>query len=77
VVSRRYVDLMNGRYARLIATAWDGGTLDLQYDGDEWTATLTVRPTPTRHGVVSGTGATQELALKALETELGLERWSG
>jgi len=24
-----------GRYARIIATAWDGATLDLQYDGDE------------------------------------------
>jgi len=77
VVSRRYVDLMNGRYARIIATAWDGATLDLQYDGDEWTATLTVRPSPTRDRFVSGAGVTQELALKALETELGLERWTG
>jgi hypothetical protein len=77
VVSRRYVDLMNGRFARIIATAWDGATLDLQYDGDEWTATLTMRPSATRDRFVSGTGVTQELALKALETELGLERWTG
>lgn len=77
MVSRRYVDLMNGRYARIIATAWDGGTLDLHYDGNEWTATLTVRPSRTRDGLVSGSGQTQELALKALEEELGLERWTG
>lgn len=77
MVSRRYVELMNGRYARLIATAWDGGSLDLQYDGDEWTATLTVRPSPARDRFVSGTGMTQEQALAALEAELGLERWTG
>jgi hypothetical protein len=77
VVSRRYVELMNGRYARLIATAWAGGSLDLQYDGEEWTATLTVRPSPARDRFVAGTGVTQELALAALEAELGLDRWSG
>jgi hypothetical protein len=68
---------MNGRYARIVATAWDGATLDLQYDGDEWHATLTVRPTPSRDQFVSGTGETQELALSALEAELGLDRWTG
>ena len=77
MVSRRYVELMNGRYARLLATAWDGGALDLHYDGDEWNATLTVRPSPSRDRFVVGTGLTQELALAALEAELGLERWSG
>ena len=68
---------MNGRYARLIANAWAGGPLDLQYDGDEWVATLTVRPSPSRDRFVSGTGVTQKLALTALEAELGLERWTG
>ena len=68
---------MNGRYARIVATAWAGGTLDLQYDGEEWTATLTVRPSVHRDRFVSGTGETQELALKSLEDELGLERWDG
>jgi hypothetical protein len=77
VVSRRYVELMNGRYARIVETAWAGATLDLQYDGDEWTATLMVRPTSARDRSVSGSGVTQELALKALEEELGLERWTG
>ena len=68
---------MNGRYARIIATAWDGAVLDLQYDGEEWNATLTKRPSPSRDRFVTGTGVTQELALAELELELGLERWTG
>jgi hypothetical protein len=65
VVSRRYVELMNGRYARILATAWEGA-LDLHYDGDEWNATLTVRPSRSQDRFVVGTGLTQELALAAL-----------
>jgi hypothetical protein len=77
VVSRRYVELMNGRYQRILDTAWGGATLDVQYDGDEWSATIAVRPSPARGRFVSGAGLTLEHALADLEKELGLDRWTG
>jgi hypothetical protein len=77
VVTRRYVELMNGRYQRILDAAWGGADLDLQYDGDEWIATIAVRPSPAQNRFVSGSGLTMELALTDLEKELGLERWTG
>jgi hypothetical protein len=72
VVSERYVRLMNSPFDRILATAWDGATLELAYTQDGWTAAITVRP---RKRVI-GSGLTQELALADLERQLGLEPWS-
>jgi hypothetical protein len=73
--SEKYLRLMNFRYDRILGTApIAGATLEVGYDGEEWTVTLAARPTRRR---VSATGPTQELALAELEKALGLERWTG
>lgn len=77
MVSRRYLELMNGRYDRLRSVAWGEVALDINYNGDEWEASLEVRPSPARDRLVTGRGPTLELALADLERELGLERWTG
>jgi hypothetical protein len=77
VVTRRYVELMNGRYQRILDVAWGEANLDLRYDGEEWTAMIAVRPAPARNRFVSGSGVTLEYALADLEKELALERWTG
>ena len=75
VPSEKYLRLMNFRYDRIIETATlAGATLDISYDGDEWTVTLAARPTRRR---VTVTGPTQEMALTELESALGLTRWTG
>jgi hypothetical protein len=68
---------MNARYRRILDAAWGGATLDIAYDGDEWTATIAVRPAPARNRYVSGVGVTMEAAFTELEKTLGLERWTG
>jgi hypothetical protein len=68
---------MNGRYQRILDAVWGGANLDLQYDGEEWICTVALRPAPAQNRFVSGSGFTQELALVALEKELGLDRWTG
>jgi hypothetical protein len=75
--SPRFVELMNARYQRILHSAWGGATLDCSYDGNEWAATIAVRPPQVRNRWVTGTGPTFERALAALEQELGLERWKG
>jgi hypothetical protein len=77
VVTRRYVELMNARYRRILDVAWGEATLDLGYDGEQWTASIAVRPAPARNRHVMGSGLTLEYALADLEKELGLPRWTG
>ncbi|GAB6897656.1 hypothetical protein [Kineosporia succinea] len=72
--TQRYIDLMNERYDVLRSHAHDG-QVELLYDGT-WVAQLAVRATgPLRW--VAGEGVTMELALAALERELGIPKWSG
>ncbi len=77
MVTRRYVELMNARYQRILDCAWGEATLDCSYDGEQWSAAIAVRPSPARDRWVSGAGLTFELALAELEKELGLDRWTG
>ena len=77
MATRQYIELMNARYQRILDTAWDGATLDVQYDGQDWIATLEARPSPTRNRFIHGSGVTLEYALADLEKTLGLERWTG
>lgn len=80
MVSERYVRLMNGPYDRILETAgasWigpGGPELTCSYDGEEWVAAVTVRPSQARNRWISASGETLERALNALETELGLPR---
>jgi hypothetical protein len=47
--SPRFVELMNARYQRILHSAWGGVTLDCSYDGNEWAATIAVRPPQVRN----------------------------
>lgn len=73
MVSEAYTRLMNGRYDRIrAASPQPDAVLDLFYDGDEWTASLEIRPSRVRDRWVTATGPTLERAVAALEKQLGL-----
>lgn len=74
--SHRYIDLMNGRHDRIRGACWAGSTLTITYDGNQWAASVDVRPAG-RGRWVTGSGATEELAVVALEEEMGLGKWDG
>lgn len=74
--SAKYVALMNARHDRIRGACWAGSTITITYGGDQWTASIDARPAG-RGRWVSGSGATEELALAALEEALGLGKWDG
>jgi hypothetical protein len=74
--TERYLQLMNERYDVIRKYAHDG-TLAIYYDGESWTAQVAVGPERTFGRWKVGEGLTLELAVVALERELGIPRWSG
>jgi len=69
VVSRRYLDLMNGPYDRIRSQAWGDATLTITYDATGWAAAIERQP----NRLMVGTGQTLEQAVADLERQLGLE----
>lgn len=73
MVSRRYLDLMNGPYDRIRNAAWGEATLTITYDGEHWAAAIERQPPPARNRLVVGTGLTLDQAVADLEKLLGLD----